>query len=137
YHRTPLPRLVRAGVDLAFRPGLVRRAVERLYGLVVILGKPKSRGSVRLASPRPRDHARVDPAYFADPADMDTMIAGVRRAREIAAASGLRAWGNTEVLPGRWAESRAALSAFIGRMAMTTYHYAGTCRMGQDAGSVV
>lgn len=137
YHRTRLPRLVRAGVDLAFRPAFVRRAVERLYGLVVILGKPKSRGTVRLASADPRAFAAIDPAYFRDPADMATMIAGVRLARRIADAAGLRAWGNTEVLPGRWARSDRAIAAFVGRMAMTTYHYAGTCRMGEDPDSVV
>lgn len=137
YHRTRLPRAVRKGVELAFWPALVRRAVERVYGLVVILGKPKSRGRVALTSADPRARAAIDPAYFADPSDMATMLAGIRLARRIAGASGLRAWGNTEVLPGRWARSDAALAAFVRKMAMTTYHYAGTCRMGQSAGSVV
>ena len=62
YHRTRLPRLVRAGVSLAFRPEAVRALVRRIYGLVVILGKPRSRGSVRLASARPGDFPRIDPA---------------------------------------------------------------------------
>lgn len=137
YRRTRLPRLVRGAVAAAFAPSAVRRAIERVYGLVVILGKPKSRGTVRLGSARPRDPAQIDPAYFADPADMATMIAGIRLARRIAGASGLRAWGNREVLPGRWASSDAALTRFVRRMAMTTYHYGGTCRMGEGAGSVV
>jgi len=79
----------------------------------------------------------VDPAYFADPEDMDTMIKGVDLARRIAAGGPLQAFGNTELLPGRWARSRAAKAAFIRAMAMTTYHYAGTCSMGQGAASVV
>lgn len=137
YRRTWLPRLVRGAVSLAFAPAFVRRVIERVWGLVVILGKPKSRGTVRLASARPEEQARIDPAYFADPADMATMIAGVRLARRIAAASGLRAWGNAEVLPGRWSSSDAALARFVRKMAMTTYHYGGTCRMGQGPGSVV
>lgn len=137
YHRTRLPRVVRAGVDLAFRPDFIRRAVSRLYGLVVILGKPKSRGTVRLASSDPRRQAEIDPAYFADPGDLATMIAGVRLARRIADAAGLRPWAGPEVLPGRWARSDAAIAAFIRRMVMTTYHYGGTCRMGQGPGSVV
>ena len=40
------------GVALAFKPLLVRQFIRRVYGLVVILGKPKSRGTVRLASRR-------------------------------------------------------------------------------------
>ncbi len=137
YHRTRLPRMVRAGVSLAFKPSFVRAWVRRIYGLVVILGKPKSRGSVRLASANASDHPLVDPAYFSDPEDMDTMIAGVEKARRIADGEPLHAYGNRELLPGRWASSRAATTAFIRSMAMTTYHYAGTCAMGEHAGSVV
>ena len=100
YHRTRLPRLVRAGVSLAFKPAFVRALVRRIYGLVVVLGKPKSRGSVRLASARPGDFPRIDPAYFADPEDMDTMIKGVDLARRIADGGPLRGFGNRELLPG-------------------------------------
>ncbi|MFY0532489.1 GMC oxidoreductase [Nannocystis pusilla] len=92
---------------------------------------------MRLASADPREQARIDPAYFADPEDMQAMIAGLRLARRIAAAEGLRPWGGPEVLPGAFVRSDAALAAFVRRMAMTTYHYAGTCRMGQVPGSVV
>ena len=137
YHRTRLPRLVRAGVAMAFKPLFVRDLVRRIYGLVVILGKPKSRGTVRLASRRAADHPTVDPAYFTDPEDMDTMIKGVELARRIADGAPLRDFGNRELLPGRWARGRAAKAAFVRAMAMTTYHYAGTCSMGQGAGSVV
>ena len=137
YHRTRLPRMVRAGVALAFKPLLVRQLVRRIYGLVVILGKPKSRGTVRLASRRAADHPVVDPAYFADPEDMDTMIKGVELARRIADGAPLESFGNRELLPGRWADGRAAKAAFVRAMAMTTYHYAGTCSMGQGPGSVV
>ncbi|MBL9107053.1 MAG: GMC family oxidoreductase [Myxococcales bacterium] len=137
YHRTPLPALVRRGVMLAFRPELVRSYVRRIFGLVIILGKPRSRGRVGLQSPRACDDARIDPAYFSHPEDMDTMIAGVELARSIADAAPLQALGARELLPGRWAASRAALATFIRGMAMTTYHYAGTCSMGQGAGSVV
>src|SRR5690606_28416706 len=136
YRRTALPRLVRAGVAMAFRPGAVRRAVERVYGLVVILGKPKSRGTVRLGGADPRMQADIDPAYFSDPEDMAAMIAGVRLAREVAAGAGLRDWAGPELLPGRWARSDLAIARFVRRMVMTTYHYAGTCRMGQVPGSV-
>lgn len=137
YHRTRLPRMVRAGVSLAFKPALVRALVRRVFGLVVILGKPKSRGRVQLASARAADFPLVDPAYFADPEDMDTMIAGVELARRIADGAPLQRYGNREVLPGRWSTGRKATAAFIRAMAMTTYHYAGTCTMGQTADSVV
>jgi choline dehydrogenase len=111
--------------------------IRRIWGVVVILGKPLSRGRVRLASKDPRDQALLDPAYFRDPADMTTMVAGVARARELAKAKSLSAWGNTELIPGQRRRTNDAVRKWIEGNAMTTYHFAGTCRMGDDEGAVV
>jgi choline dehydrogenase len=61
----PLRALVRGLVDLAFRLPPLRRFVSRVFGIVVILGKPVSRGTVRLASADPAAPPDVDPAYYA------------------------------------------------------------------------
>lgn len=129
--------LMRGGVKAAFRSHRIRAEVERLYGLVAILGKPRSRGRVQLMSSRAEDPTRIDPAYFQDPADLETLVRGVELAREIADAPAFRAWGNLELVPGRWCRSRRLIEGFIRRNAMTTYHYCGTCRMGTDGDSVV
>ncbi|MET0593253.1 MAG: GMC family oxidoreductase N-terminal domain-containing protein [Polyangiaceae bacterium] len=111
--------------------------IRRIWGVVVILGKPLSRGRLRLRSTDPRDQAELDPAYFRDPADMETMMAGVERARELAAAPSLHRWGSRELIPGRRKASRADVRRWIEDNAMTTYHFAGTCRMGDDNDAVV
>jgi choline dehydrogenase len=131
------PRLMRRAIASAFDVGLVQRMVAKLYGIVVILGKPVSRGQLRLASSDPMAPPRLDPAYLADPRDMDCMVAGVERARAIAGATALAGWGNREVIPGPIARSRRGIEGFIRNNIMTTYHYAGTCRMGDDDGAVV
>src|SRR5205823_1339746 len=77
--------------------------------------------------------AAVDPAYFSAPRDLETLVAGVERARQIAAAPALSAWGSTELIPGRWVASRQAVAGFVQKNAMTTYHFGGTCRMGSDS----
>lgn len=128
---------MRKGVKGLFRSSRVREAVDRLYGLVAILGKPRSRGSVSLASGDPSASTLIDPAYFRDPADMETLVRAVELAREIADAPPMRAWGNLEVMPGRWCRARPLLEGFIRRNAMTTYHYSGTCRMGTDSDAIV
>jgi choline dehydrogenase len=133
----PVPAAVRAAIRLAFRLGPVRARVRRLYGLVVILGKPRSRGSVRLASARIEDDPLVDPAYLADPRDLRTMVLGVERARAIARAPALGEWGNLEVFPGARVHGPGALERFVRKNAMTTYHFAGSCRMGEDEDAVV
>jgi choline dehydrogenase-like flavoprotein len=137
-YRRPFAKAgVRRGIALAFKSRALRRQVERVYGIVVILGKPQSRGTVGLGSADPWEQARLDPAYFSDPADLATMIDAVRFARRVSQAPALRAWGNLELAPGPWRASQEALGRWITKAAMTTYHFAGTCRMGEDARSVV
>lgn len=128
YRMAPLPALMRRGIRAAFSSGALQRFVARMYGIVVILGKPKSRGSLRLASADPDDAALIDPGYFSDPADLSAMLDGVVRARRIATARPLAGWGNRELIPGR----RANAARFIRQNAMTTYHYAGSCRFGGE-----
>jgi choline dehydrogenase len=132
-----LPKVVRGGVDVAFRADAVRRFVNHVYGIVVILGKPASRGSLTLASSHADAPAQIDPGYFADPEDMQTMLRGVELARRIARAEPLREWGNTELFPGPLGASRDALETWIRGNVMTTYHYAGTCAMGEGSSAAV
>lgn len=131
----PLKQAIRSGVGLAFSSETVRKAVEHLYGIVVILGKPFSRGSVRLGSSDPTAPAIVDPAYFSDPRDMETMVAGVQKARTLSRSGGLGAWKSRELMPGPWNRSAKSIASWVTKNAITTYHYAGTCRMGENGTS--
>lgn len=135
--RSPLPEGIRAAVSLAFDREQVRRFVARLYGLVVILGKPRSRGSVELGGDRAQHPARIDPAYFSDREDLETMVEGLRLARRIAGAPALREWGARELFPGGMITSTSLLESFVRANAMTTYHFAGTCSMGSEQHGVV
>lgn len=136
--RSPLPEQgIRRAVSLAFESQRLREFVAKLYGMVVILGKPKSRGAVELGGPKIGDPARIDPAYFSDPEDLATMVEGVKLARKITGAPALREWGARELFPGRWATTPKLVEGFIRANAMTTFHFAGTCSMGTDDRSVV
>jgi len=130
-------RALQALIRGAFRLGPVQRLVNRMYGVVVILGKPESRGTVHIGSPNPLDPALIDPAYFAVDSDLQTMINGVELARTMANGSSLTAYGNRELIPGARSKSRDRIARFLKQNVMTTYHYAGTCKMGVDAESVV
>lgn len=130
-------RALQALIRGAFRIGAVQRLVHRMYGVVVILGKPESRGQLRLASANPDDAALIDPGYFSAAADLETMVNGVELARNMTASQSLTEYGNRELIPGARSKSRDRIARFIQKNVMTTYHYAGTCRMGRDAESVV
>lgn len=127
---------VRAGVDAVLRTGLVDPLIDRMWGIVVILGKPFSRGTLTLQSRDPRKQARIDPAFYERREDMDTMLAGVKLARRIAGQKPLAEFGNLELNPSATIRSDSGLEEWIGRNTITTYHFAGTCRMGEDAKSV-
>ncbi|MCB9682789.1 MAG: GMC family oxidoreductase [Alphaproteobacteria bacterium] len=126
-------RAVRAMVRLAMRLPPVRRWVDGLWGVVVILGKPRSRGTVRLVSADPTVPAAIDPAYLSAPEDVATLRAGLERAWSLAHAAPLRPWLRGALLP--WSHRR--LTAHLRQQLITTFHFAGTCRMGDDAAAPV
>lgn len=135
-HDGPAKQLMRRGVGLAFGVPGVQQLVDHLYGIVVILGKPKSRGTLRLASTDPRAQAEIDPAYFSDPQDMATMVEGVAFARRLAKSGGLGAWGSRELMPGPLTRSPEAIARWVAKNAITTYHFAATCSMGKSEQAV-
>ena len=122
--------LVRSMIGAVFKVGVVRRFADHLFGIILILGKPKSRGTLRLRSNDVTDQALIDPAYYSDPEDLETMIEGVRRARSIGQASALQNWGAKELMPGKRVASEAAIARYVRKNTITTYHFAGTCSMG-------
>ena len=130
-------RLIRGGIAAATALRPIQRLIEQTWGCVVILGKPKSRGRLTLASRDAARQARIDPAYFSHPEDMQTMLKGVNLARRIAAGAALREFGSYGVLPPGPLTRPEHVQRFIELNAMTTFHYAGTCRMGDDAQAVV
>jgi choline dehydrogenase len=98
---------------------------------------PKSRGSIRLASPDPRRAPLLDPNLLSHPDDLAPLLHGVKLARRLLASEPFRAFNAREVAPGPASTSDADLIAYIRRFASTVHHPVGTCRMGVDAGAVV
>lgn len=133
----PLRALLRGLIELAFRLPPLKAFVASIFGIVVILGKPTSRGSLRLASADPRAPARIDLRYFATAQDRATMEAGIARARDIAARGPLRRAGAKPLSAGAKPVAGRRLWSWLTGAAMTTFHFCGTCRMGEDAASPV
>ena len=72
------------------------------------------------------------PNYLTDEADLHTMLAGVKLARQVAAAKPLDAYRGAEFWPGAAVQGDDALIAYIRQRSETLYHPIGTCKMGQD-----
>ncbi len=99
------------------------------YVLVPCLMRPRSRGSVRLASKDPLAPALIDPNYLSDPADLDVLMRGVELARDLGNAPAFSEWRMREAYPGAGWSSHAGRHDFIQRAANSFHHPVGTCRM--------
>lgn len=98
--------------------------------------RPKSRGTVRLRSPRASDAPLIDPCFLAESDDLHTLMEGTRLMQRILADPALSPVRGAPLHPVE-ANDDAALAAFIRAHADTQYHPVGTCRMGHDGLAVV
>ena len=99
--------------------------------------RPRSRGTVRLASDDPAAAPLIDPNYWSDPHDREMSIRGLKLAQAIMRQDALKPYVLTERLPGPEVRTDDDYAAYAANNAKTDHHPAGTCRMGADAGAVV
>ncbi|HEY2000062.1 GMC family oxidoreductase [Paraburkholderia sp.] len=135
------PTLDRPDLQLHFCAALIDDHNRRMhwghgYSLHVCVLRPKSRGTVTLASRDAREAPVIDPRFLSDSRDLDLLVEGAYIARRILDAPSLAMHGGAE-LHTRAGQSDAELRATIAARADTIYHPVGTCRMGSDAASVV
>ncbi|HOV19044.1 MAG TPA: GMC oxidoreductase, partial [Ottowia sp.] len=97
--------------------------------------RPKSRGSVRLASRDPLAAPLIDPAFLQEGDDVRRLVKGFRQMREILSQPALARHGGREKSAA--VRSDAEIEAFIRQHADTIYHPVGTCRMGKGPMDVV
>lgn len=107
------------------------------YSCHVCLLRPRSRGSLRLASRDPQAMPVIDPAFLQDPDDMARLVRGFKLTRALLTQPALARLGGRESAASAGAHTDAQIEQFIRRHADTIYHPVGTCRMGPDAGAVV
>lgn len=108
-------------------------AVDHGFSLCPNVAHARSEGTVRLRSADPADTLDVDPRYFTDPEGYDrrVIVEGLKLCREIAAQPALARLIDREWLPGPDMADDESLWQFARRTTNTTYHPAGTCRMGR------
>ena len=92
--------------------------------------RPQSRGWVRIRSADPLTAPAMQANYLSTQADRETLIAGIRLARRIAATGALSPYVKSEYRPGPEVESDADLLEFARNTGGTIFHPSGTCKMG-------
>ena len=97
-----------------------------------VLVSPKARGQVWLRSSDPLAKPHIITNTLSEPEDLESMVAGMTLAREIAAQQPLREVILKELKPGPEIQGREQLEADLRRRLMLIYHPVGTARMSDD-----
>lgn len=101
------------------------------FSLGAVLLTPKSAGRIYLRSADPREAPAMDPAYLSNEEDLAPLEAGLKLVRKLLESKVFDAYRGEPVF------ELEAPASFIRAHAETLYHPVGTCKMGQDASSVV
>jgi len=103
------------------------------YSCHVCLLRPKSRGSLRLASRDPLAAPLIDPNFLSERDDVDRLIRGFKIMRGILGQPALAGYRGRELAASAGAQTDAQIEQFIRGHADTIYHPVGSCRMGPSA----
>jgi len=107
------------------------------YSCHVCLLRPKSRGSVQLASADPLAQPLIDPNFLGERDDVDRLIRGFKLIRNILQQPALAIYRGRELQASASAQTDEQIESFIRGHADTIYHPVGSCRMGTGTMDVV
>jgi choline dehydrogenase len=135
--RLPSPDIQPVFIEFPFATPETAGALpnQNCYAIVPSVVRVASRGAVRLASADPAALPVIDTNYLECDADVEALLVAMKLCREMGASSAFNEFRKREVTPGPLA--RADMITFIRSGATTYFHPVGTCRMGNDAQSVV
>jgi choline dehydrogenase len=136
------PELQDPDLQLIIRPLLGNQPQRKIpvghgFSVHVSLLRPESRGHIELRSASIADKPLLKPNFLSARADVDRLVQGVKVVREIVSAQAMSTYRDEELLPGLATQTDAELEAFVRAHVATTFHPAGTCKMGSDAEAVV
>ena len=126
YHFLPLS-LARPGVLDSFSG----------FSFNVCQSRPQSRGSIKIGSANPFDPPKICANYLTHTSDKQTIVAGLKLGRRIAAAPAFDRYLDREERPGIQVATDEELLEYVRSTATSIYHPVGTCKMGTGKEAVV
>ena len=103
----------------------------------MVAARAKSKGTIKLASANSRVKPIITTNYFAEKADIDTLLEGIKLARELGQREEWKGFKGEEVFPGPAIQSREDLIAYMKETIHTSNALVGTCKMGCGKDAVV
>ena len=114
-----------------------RRPDRHGFSISGYVNRPRSHGTIRLASANPLDRPLIDPSYLSDEGDLALAVKSLRAFRTIADAPSFASIGAREIRPGPECSSDEVLASYVRNNGNTTWHQSCTCKMGTDDLAVV
>lgn len=123
-------------IQYHFIPAAVRydgKAAAKSHGFQAHVGpmRSKSRGSISLRSPDPKDKPVIRFNYMSHADDWADFRHCIRLTRDIFAQSAFDPFRGKEISPGANVQSDEQLDDFIRQHVESAYHPCGSCRMGR------
>jgi choline dehydrogenase len=94
--------------------------------------RPTSRGSIKIASNRAEDTAKIRINALTTQKDIDEVIQGCELVRKVMASSALRDITIEEITPGPQVKDREGFLQYFREQSGSIYHLCGSCAMGTD-----
>jgi choline dehydrogenase-like flavoprotein len=107
------------------------------FTLLVYQLRPESRGEIRLKSADPFAAPAMIPNYLTAETDQRTMVDALKLGRKLLESPHMRAFIQSEYVPGAQVTSDEALLDYARNNGGTVFHPTSTCRMGTDTMAVV
>ncbi|MEM5316846.1 GMC family oxidoreductase N-terminal domain-containing protein [Paraburkholderia sp. JHI869] len=139
------PEVDYADLQICFRPmtfnfhpdGHVEVDKDPGVGVSVFILRPKTTGKVSLRSRDAADAPVLTPNFLTDEDDVRAMISGLKQIRSIMEMDPIASRIIDEQLPGKAIQTDAQWIDFMAKTGNTASHQTSTCKMGNDAMSVV
>ncbi|KAK6173845.1 hypothetical protein SNE40_017231 [Patella caerulea] len=151
--RPEYPDLEIIGVDMLFNEDAIRdrlgidpkyakhySGVNDMNGFTLLytLLRPKSRGTVRLKSTDAMQHPVIDPRYFENKEDVDSLLRGIRFSQELTKTKTFKSQEAelfhkpfSPCLENCKFDSDEYWRCYIGYFTQVIFHSTGTCKMGR------
>lgn len=101
------------------------------FSLGAVLLTPKSSGRIYLRSADPREAPAIDPMYLSNQEDIQPLREGVKTVWKLLESNAFDPYRGKAIF------DKQDTASYVRAHAETLYHPAGSCKMGQDASSVV
>lgn len=107
------------------------------FGIHIDVSRPQSRGAVSLRNTDPTAKPNIRFNYLSAPGDLQQLIEGIDKARDLVAQRAFDELRGHELDPGPQVRTRDEIAAWIRQNVGTDFHPCGTCAMGHGEAAVV